>query len=162
MMGWDGGGWVVDCSWLWVPFLTGSSGGQVFLVGLLRASMPTASLLVSTGLFESKVCSFGDFPPGSQGPCPSQVDRTSSCDGSRGDLSTSRAAMALSALPAGSTPAVPSARAGTAPTTGNSSPRSCASKLAGSTSPPCCDSHPEQLSGSTMMTPRLGHGSGRV
>ena len=44
------------------------------------------------------------------------------------------AAAALSASPAGSTPAVLSARAGAAPTTGNASPRSCSSTLEGSTS----------------------------
>jgi hypothetical protein len=50
----------------------------------MRVSMPGALSMASTGLFDSKMCFLGGFPPGSQGPGPSQVDRTSSRDGSRG------------------------------------------------------------------------------
>jgi len=57
--------------------------GQVSLF-LLRASMPASLSMASTGFFESKTCSLSVLPPGSQGPGPSQVDRTTSCDGSRG------------------------------------------------------------------------------
>src|SRR5260221_4165047 len=38
----------------------------------------------STGLFDLTLCSLCNLPPGSQGPGPSQMDRMSSCDGSRG------------------------------------------------------------------------------
>jgi len=143
--------------------------------------MPTILfLLASTGSFDSTISSPAGFPPGSQGRCPCQRDRTASCDGSRDGQAGSRlpfcsgaptvcspfavaplicahpliaahqvvarrlrarprlapnasglAVAALSAWP--STLAVSSPRAGTAPTTNNAPPCSCASTPEGST-----------------------------
>jgi len=122
-----------------------------------------------------------DRPPGSQGSGPSQVDGTSSHDGSRSgqlgscsslcdgvsamrfpcDSSSARslspldgvlisrsatpcaqganasglAAQAVPASPVDPTPAVPSARADAAPTTGSAPPPSCVLTPEGSTSP---------------------------
>ena len=65
---------------------------------------------------------------------PSRLSRSATpC--AQGTNASSLAAMAPSALPASPTPAVPSARAGAAPATGNAPPRSCASTLEGSSSP---------------------------
>ena len=38
----------------------------LYRVFLLQTTMPAASLLVSTGLFDSKICFFSNFPPGFQ------------------------------------------------------------------------------------------------
>src|SRR5712691_4743681 len=49
--------------------LTDSSGGQILVS--LWALVPAASfLLASTGIFDSKICSLSDLPPGSQGLVP--------------------------------------------------------------------------------------------
>ena len=53
----------------------------------------------------------------------------------QGTNASGLAVLAISAFPAGSMPAVASARAGAAPTTGGALPRSCASTHKGSTSP---------------------------
>src|SRR5712691_3539563 len=62
--------------------LTDSSGSQVLV--LLWALPAMSFLLASTGLFALKICSLSSLPPGFQGSGPSQVDRTSLCDGSCG------------------------------------------------------------------------------
>ena len=66
----------------------------------------------------------------------------------KGANASSLAAEALSASPAGSTAAVPSARASAAPATGNDPPRTCVSTFGGSTS-----------TLSTMAAARRGSGS---
>jgi len=45
--------------------------------------MPAVMSMASTGLFGLRICSPVGPPPGSQGPGPSQVDWTTSCNGSR-------------------------------------------------------------------------------
>ena len=45
--------------------------------------MPAVMSMASTGLLGLRICSPVGPPPGSQGPGPSQVDRTTSCNGSR-------------------------------------------------------------------------------
>src|SRR5260221_2024797 len=53
----------------------------------------------STGLFDLTLCSLGDLPPGSQGPGPSQMDRTSSCNGSHRSQPGSCSALPCSVAP---------------------------------------------------------------
>ena len=78
----NGKGCVVVSCW-WLPLLTGSDAAKVpFFV--MRASMPAASsLLASTGPFFLRIRSQVGSPPGSQVVALSQVDGTSSCNGSR-------------------------------------------------------------------------------
>lgn len=72
---------VISCWWL--PLLTGSDAAKVPFV-VMRASMSVASfLLASTGPFFLRLRSPVGAPPGSQAVAPSQVDGTSSCNGSR-------------------------------------------------------------------------------
>jgi len=57
-------------------------GDDACCIILLWASMPAAMSMASTGLFELMIRLPAGPPPGSQGPGPSQVDRTSSHGGS--------------------------------------------------------------------------------
>jgi len=91
MAGWDDGIGVKVRGWLlgmcWQTDLT-SAQPELFLWAMMPAAMfccgaliPTAMSMASTGPFDSMMC----FPvsplSGSQGPGPSQVDRTILCDG---------------------------------------------------------------------------------
>jgi len=85
----DGSRCVVGSSgWCWQTdstsaqpgfFLWVTKPGATFCCG---ASMPGAMSMASTGPFDLTVSSPVGFPPGSQGSCPSQVDRMALCDGS--------------------------------------------------------------------------------
>jgi len=119
--------------------------------------------MASTGRFDLRICPFGILPPGSQvvrapsfgslcggtlclllpllgllcgGTLTSCLRPALSC--ARGANTSGSVAVAISALPVGLTPAVPSAWADAAPTTGSA--------------PPClCASMPEGLSSSALV-----------
>jgi len=122
--------------------------------------MPSTTSMASTGRFDLRICPFSILPPGSKvvrapsfgslhggtlhlllpslgllcgGVSTSCLCPALSC--AQGANALGSAAVAISALPAGLTPAVPSAWADAAPTTGSAPPHLYTSMPEGSSSP---------------------------